>query len=193
MIIIGDSSALILLAKINKLHFLDDLFTDIFVPESVFYEATKKDSKDSQVLSDYLADKIWTGNIVHKVKNPSAPRDQGEIDCINLCFTIEMDSSIHDEFQILIDDKIGKQLAASYDIACIGTITLLRKAIHKGLWSDYNDIQKAVTIIDESVRKRDGLRIPIKLLKSTLEDAMQDKNISKLTANNKPYSGGMKL
>lgn len=177
MIIVGDTSALILLARINKLHFLDELFTNVFVPESVFHEATKKDSKDSEILSNYLSDKVWTDKIIYKVDNPSAPKDQGEIDCINLCFTIEMDSSIHDEFEVLIDDKMGKQLAKSYDIACIGTITLLRKAIHKGLWSDYNDIQQAITTIEESVLKRDGLRIPLKLLKNTLKDAMQDKNI----------------
>lgn len=190
MIIIGDTSALILLAKINKLKFLDDLFANVFVPESVFLEATEKETKDSQILSDYLSSKVWTENIVEKVKNPSAPKDQGEIDCINLCFTIEMDDTIHDEFQVLIDDKIGKQLAQSYDIACIGTITLLRKAIHKGFWADYDDIQKSITIIEESVLKRDGLRVPLKLLRNTLEDAMQDKNITKLTPDNN--LGGMK-
>ena len=60
------------------------------------------------------------------------------------------------------------------------------------MWSDYDDIQKAIAIIEESVLKRDGLRVPLKLLRYTLKDAMQDKNISKSTPNKYPYSGGMK-
>jgi predicted nucleic acid-binding protein len=149
----------------------------VYIPKTVYEEALAKDSEDNEILEKYLKDKVWIGEIIAKIQNPKYPRNQGEYDCINLCYTLEMNENILDDFQILIDDREGKKLAEMEDIPCIGTITLLRKAIHKGIWRDYEDIQKAIEIIEKSVNSKNGLRIPVKLLRENLNNAIKDKKI----------------
>lgn len=55
MILIADSSALIALSVAESLHFLDQLFGAVWVPQAVFDECTFEGKPQSLELRHYLA------------------------------------------------------------------------------------------------------------------------------------------
>ncbi|MDF3821820.1 DUF3368 domain-containing protein [Leptospira sp. 96542] len=135
MIIIADSSPLISLAIIHKLHLLKDIFQEIIVPNSVFEEIIKSERKYSSQLDE------WSKPFVKKCNNIEAfnayriSLGKGESEAIVL--SKENRNSI-----LLLDDKKARKVAKYENLKVIGTIGILISAKEKGLISEINSSLK---------------------------------------------------
>ena len=58
MLIVADSSPLISFAIIDKLDILPKIFTDIYIPKTVYDEIIMWDKPHSKKLEDFAADRI---------------------------------------------------------------------------------------------------------------------------------------
>jgi len=61
-VIVGDSSALIALAVVDKLELLEKLYDTLYVPQAVYDEVTQIDRPQSDKLKTFLQSKV---KIVH--------------------------------------------------------------------------------------------------------------------------------
>lgn len=192
MIVIGDSSALICLAKVNQLELLDKLYKEVFVPQKVYDEVSRNINKDCAIiLESYLSTKIWKDEIVEEIKNPSKNgKDDGEYACINLWLTIETHEEIEDAYQLLVDDRGAKKLALNEEISCIGSIGIMRMAIRKGLWNSHREITSAMDHLENEV-ENSNFRLPINKLREELVKAMEIKGIKEEVAQS--HNRGMSL
>ncbi len=118
MIIVSDSSPLISLAILRKLHLLEHFFSDIWIPKAVYDEIAQKGKPYSEEL------KRFSRNRVKEVQNALAVRllldelDIGEAEALVLA----LENNIAD---ILIDEYRGRKIATSRGLSVIGTVGVL--------------------------------------------------------------------
>jgi len=104
MIIVSDSSPLMALSVIGKLHLLQKRFGKVTIPEAVRTEIAV-DGRDKKGTDDILkADWIKTESVQNLLLAKSLEKDidYGESEAIALA--VEMNADI-----ILLDDKLGKK------------------------------------------------------------------------------------
>jgi predicted nucleic acid-binding protein len=158
MIIISDSSPLISLATIEKLNLLDKLFTEIFVPCSVYEEVIRENKPYSNEIKEFL-----NGRIKH-VKNRVAVEvllsdiGKGESEAIILAIEEKSD-------YLLIDDLKARKLAKINGLEIIGTMGILLKGKKEGL------IKEIKPFIDELLKN--DIRIGDKIIEMTLKAAQE--------------------
>ena len=154
MIIIADSSPLISLAIINKLHLLNDIFHEIIVPFSVYEEIAQTEKKFSSTLQQ------WTKPFIKKCNNIEAfnayrlSLGKGESEAIVL-------SKEFKDCILLLDDKKARKVAKLENQKVIGTIGILISAKDKGLISE---IKSSLMLLEEQ---------DIHLSKALIEKALE--------------------
>lgn len=145
-IIISDTSCLIALSNINKLHILRDLYTEVIITKEVAEE-----------YGDQLPD--WF--LVAEVKNIQTQSDlenrldKGEAGSIALALEIENST-------LIIDEVKGRKIAQSLNIEIVGTIGVILLANKKGLINDV--IGTLLTLVNK------GFRLSDKLLEKIIEN-----------------------
>ena len=138
-IIISDTSCLIALSKIERLHLLKDLYSEIIITNDVYLEFGGSlpewiiiaDVKDKQIQKD-LEERL----------------DKGEASSIALALEI-------DDSMLIIDEIKGRRIAQSFDIDIIGTIGIILLADKKGLISDV--IGTILRLVNKGFRLSDKL------------------------------------
>ncbi len=118
-IIISDSTALIILAKTDKLFLLSNLFAKIYIPEAVFDEVNFKNDivKDRLNQTKFIeVKKITDRTIFDKISAYNI--DKGEIEAITLA--IELNENL------LIDERKGRIVAKENGVLIIGLLGILR-------------------------------------------------------------------
>jgi len=129
--VVSNSTPLIALSKINKLHIIEEFFGSIIIPEAVFNEVGK-DKKERAGKHEVLNSK-WIK--IKKVSNHLVVEfllknlDHGEAEAITLAKEINADL-------VLIDDKDGRKEAKSVGIPVTGTVGLLLR-YYKGDWMGF--------------------------------------------------------
>lgn len=125
-LLVADTSPLISLIVIDKLHVLFDIFQTVVLPVSVWDELVKHPG-----IQKYESGLTALQKCITPLKNPlHIPAvDKGEADAISLY--MEMSADV-----LLIDDKKGRQFAEQNQVNCIGTLGLLIAAKDKNLVSD---------------------------------------------------------
>ncbi len=145
--IIGDSSALIALAIIDKLELLDKIFGKVYVPKAVYEELCSNKKAQSQKLEIFLKDRVIDINLTLKYVGLG----QGELEAIALYE--EMNAKF-----LLIDDKRAKNFAKLNNINTIGSLGVLILAKElgflKSIKSDINKLQKSKIYISPSLIKK---------------------------------------
>ena len=115
--IIGDSSAIITLAIVNKLELLEKLYNNFYVPQAVYDEVTKVDKPYNDRLKNFLKTKVKRVNL----KLNKSSLGLGELEAIALYK--ELNANV-----LLIDDNHAKKFAISNNIKVIGSLGILIKA-----------------------------------------------------------------
>ena len=125
-----DSSALIVLARLDLLHVLPDLFSTVLLPEAVREEVLSGKSSAPDI--PRLLDAISAGQItVHS--SDAATRDDpglsglgsGERDAILLAFEAEADTTV-------LDDRTARRQALRLGLHVVGTLGVLALARDEG-------------------------------------------------------------
>jgi len=132
---ICNASPLIFLTKINRLHLLDDLFTEVYVPNSAWHEATHKPDDVSKTLNSMKSSGIFN---VFTVKNTAAVSamigrlHKGEVEVIIGAGEIGISN-------VILDDGYARSKAKQMGLAVTGTLGILIAAIKKGIISDVDN------------------------------------------------------
>ncbi len=123
--IVSNTTPLITLLKIDKLHILKDLYGEIFIPQEVFNEIEAGKNKPYYT---NLSKIDWIN--IEKIQNPKSfsyflDLDQGEAEAIILATEIEADL-------ILLDETLGRFHAKHTGLKVTGTMGVLMKAKQLG-------------------------------------------------------------
>lgn len=116
-IVVSDSSALIVLSKINAFYLLENLFEKIHIAKSVLDEASQKEGVKLLInLFDVKTPKC------HPIK--SINLDRGELDSIFLAVELKL--------PLLIDEKKGRKVAMTNGVEIFGTLGVVLKNYQNG-------------------------------------------------------------
>ncbi|MCH6199420.1 DUF3368 domain-containing protein [Aquiflexum sp. LQ15W] len=130
---IVDTGVLISLGLINKIHLLELIFGDYFIPEAVWNELSSYENPDfdKRILSS-LKSHIFP---ISTKNHLSLIMDYGESEAVILVGELNADF-------LLIDDFKARKIAESLGITCIGSIGIILKAKEKGLVEELSPIFK---------------------------------------------------
>lgn len=121
MEVIINSSPLISLAILNKLHLLNDLFDQVFIAKSVFNEVTVIEKPFSERLKSFSTDLIIKAENRIAVNILSKEIDPGEAETIIIALEKKLPC-------IILDDYKARKYAQLNGLKVIGTIGVLIKA-----------------------------------------------------------------
>jgi len=151
-IVISDSTALILFAKSDILHFLSNLFEKIYIPEAVHDELSFKDDvvkyridKFEKILVKPVSDLV----LLKKVTKLNI--DKGEIEAITLALELDL--------LLIIDEKKGRKIALNQGLKIVGVLGILIENYRQ------NFISYEETHFYFKLLKSNGLRISDELEK----------------------------
>jgi predicted nucleic acid-binding protein len=154
MLIVSDSSPLISLAILRRLHVLEQIFDEIWIPKAVYDEIAEKNKPHSEEL------RLFSENRIKEVQDVLAVRlllnelDIGEAEAVVLA----LENNVAD---ILIDEYRGRRIAEAQGLSAIGTVGVLLQAKKKGL------LKAVQPELDELMRNH--RRISEKLYKKAIE------------------------
>ena len=120
--IVGDSSALIALAIMDRLDLLETLFSQVYVPQAVYDEVIVGDKAQSTKLKAFLAGKVI------RVQSNVYQMGLGEGELEAIALYRELGAEL-----LLIDDKRAKSFARLNDVKVIGSLGVLILAKEQGL------------------------------------------------------------
>jgi predicted nucleic acid-binding protein len=158
MIVVSDSTILIGLVKIGKLHLLKEIFSKIFVPEEVFKEVVErgKGKPGSKVIKEAawievkpVKDKIQVSFLLGSL-------EKGEAEVLVLGRELEADL-------ILLDEEKARKSAVIAGFEIMGLLGLFILAKNLGL------IYEVRPLVDELMIKK--FRISDKIIEKTLKKA----------------------
>lgn len=157
MIIVSDTSPIINLAMIGRLDLLPALFGKVVIPQKVFEEITINGAEMPG--SEEVRGAEWV--IVKTCVNTTlviALRlqvDAGEAEAIVLAMELKTDL-------LLIDEKLGRQVAKGFDLPIIGLLGVLKLAKQHGLISEIKPV------LDQLIQQA-GFRIARELYLAVLQ------------------------
>ena len=124
MIVVSDTSPLVVLSKIEQLFVLPGLFETVLIPREVAeeLEAGNESISGGRVTIDELP---WIR--VVDVANPLTTSELGKGEAAALALARELGA------KVLIDEKIGRNVAARMGLFYTGTVGVLEQAAAKGL------------------------------------------------------------
>lgn len=129
MLVVSDTSPLSNLAIIGRLALLREQFAEVWMPPAVARELTALDAPSAQAA---LAEAVRTGWLKEMPLPASAPfpaglrgLDAGETEALRLALSITAAA-------VLMDEKEGRQCAASLGIRTIGVLGILITAKQSG-------------------------------------------------------------
>ena len=156
MRIVSNSSPLIALAKVEKLHILD---YDIVIPKAVFNETTEPEKEYKNDLYEWGNDKVVEVENRKAVEYLELIVGKGEAETIVLSEELNADA-------VLIDDLKARKIARLRGLKVIGTIGVLLDAKERGR------IHEVKPLLDELMKNK--IRISKELYNHALELANEN-------------------
>ena len=145
MIVVSDSTTLIILSDLDKLIYLQNIFTTIFIPPKVYEEISFK--KDF-VLPGYI--KVIKPKESEQLKELKMLLDDGESEAIVL--------ALEKGLPLIIDEKKGRRIAKNLSLDILGLLGVIYLNIKK----DFISIDEARNFLDNA--KTNKYRISSKLI-----------------------------
>lgn len=132
-IVISNASPLISLCKIDLLHILKELWSEIIIPDAVYREAVEDGYGKPGANIIAVACKSWIKVLSVKNRNEvealNAVLDEGESEVIALGQELKSDI-------ILMDNREPRLFAKTVNLKVIGTIGIVNMGWQKGLIKD---------------------------------------------------------
>ncbi len=122
-VVVADTGPLIALAKLQLLSLLTSIFSYVYVPEQVVFEATRQcERDDAQAILLFISrHSVRLENTENNwVVSLRLHLDEGEIQAIYHAKELSCG--------VLMDEKRGRKIASQYDIPVIGVIGILIEA-----------------------------------------------------------------
>ena len=137
MTVVADTGPLIALAKIDRLGLLQHLASEVIVPAAVHRELLAKIGVESARLDAAFAAFIhveMNPTLTIEVETATRKLSQGEQYAIALAI-------LHKE-SLVIDDRLGRQVALTLGLSVIGTAGVLIQAKNAGLISEVRSLMQ---------------------------------------------------
>lgn len=150
MIVVSDSTTLIILSDLHKLIYLTNLFDKIILPNAVFKEINYKKTPvlpDGFEVVDCVKDELF--------ETLCQLLDSGESEAIALAKERNL--------PLVIDEKKGRKIAKNMELKIIGLLGVLYLNIKKGFLSQ----EQAEEFLQQA--KENGYRISQKLIDEMFE------------------------
>lgn len=154
MRIVVDSSPLIAFAILNQLDLLPRIFSEIYIPQTVYDEVSAWSKPHSQKLRKFSKEKLQTVQNQIAVQLLRKDVDLGEAEAIVLALEKRIEN-------ILIDHHKGRKIAQAQGLYPIGSIGVLLQAKKVGF------IQEVKPSLDKLIANK--IRIGKNLYKRALE------------------------
>ncbi len=164
MIVVSNSSPLIALAKIGKLHILKDLFGEIIIPKAVWYEVVVKGKGKPGAEEVERAEWIKVREVedILSVEILKGEIEIGEAEAIVLAKELNADL-------LIMDESIPRVIAESIGLRVVGSLAILYIAKKRGLIDeDFDEIVKEL--------KAKGVRFSDDVIER-LKQKWKDKNL----------------
>ena len=150
MIVVSDSTTLIILGDLDKLVYLKNLFATIYIPQKVYEEISfKKDFK----LPEFI--KIVKPKKTSQLQELKMLLDDGESEAIAL--------AIEKQLPLVIDEKKGRKIAKNLSLDILGLLGVIYFNIKK----DFISVVEAKVFLDEA--KANHYRISSKLIEEMFD------------------------
>lgn len=127
----ADSSCLIGLAQIDLFRLLKELFSEVYIPDSVYDEVAIQG--EGEAGSDDTESAVKDGWIIKKTINDEIAVNalttilgKGEAEVIILCKELELDCA-------LIDERTAKNMAELMNVNTMGVLGFIDLAIERGI------------------------------------------------------------
>lgn len=150
MLVVCDSTTLIVLHKRERFDLLENLFHEVVIPKGVFNEINYKGEIN---LPDFI--KIQTVTQDGELENLRLLLDIGESEAIKLA----KDRTL----PLIIDEKKGRKIASNMGVKIIGLLGV----IYLNIKREYLSRNEAKTLFEEIAK--DGFRIKDKLVSDMFE------------------------
>lgn len=136
-LVVADTGPVIALAKIGQLVILQQLFSEVTLPDAVWRESQVKDSEDARVTAQAVDDGwIKVVSVSRNKRFPLALHD-GEVEALELACQ-------QDNVLLILDDQLARREAARLGLSFIGTVRVLDLAEQKGLIRSARDSIEAM-------------------------------------------------
>ena len=148
MIVVSDSTPLISLMKADCLHILNELYSEILIPEGVYSESTSNNKyyeeseiiKTSSFIRVVTVDEPKAVDVLQRISG----LDRGESEAI--IFADDNKADI-----LLVDEAAGRKVARSMGLHIQGTIGVLLEAYDNRILNK-TKIEKAIALLKENHR-----------------------------------------
>ena len=162
MIVVSDTSPITNLAAINQLHLLQQLYDCITIPPAVYDEMVKVDqlvpgAVEVQTLSWIQTQAVADAQQIVAIQSSQENIDLGETEAIVLALELKADL-------LLMDERRGRALAASYGLNVTGLLGVLLQAKR-------NSLIPAVKPVMEQLIKQVDFRVSHQLYATILQFA----------------------
>lgn len=137
MKVISNSSPLIILHNCGQLGILQQLFSQVLIPETVYQEVVHNTKNRQQSEAVAHCAFIQVHPIPTQPFSFSHKLDRGETEAIILASTLKAD-------YLLLDDKRAQKEVKLQGITFIPTFAVLLKAAQKGIISDFDAVLAAL-------------------------------------------------
>ncbi|MBI2449833.1 DUF3368 domain-containing protein [Candidatus Pacearchaeota archaeon] len=146
-----DSSSLIILAKLNRLDLLSNLYTEILITQGIYQETVEEgiaiNAPDAKLIEKAMQNKkIRIIELIPKhskfseeLRNIYSQLGIGESDAISLALQEKQKT-------IIMDEKFGRQVCKLYKIRPIGTLRVILEAYKNNIIKEqeFKDIIKGM-------------------------------------------------
>jgi predicted nucleic acid-binding protein len=151
--VVVDAGPLIALSVINRLDLLQQLFSEVIVPRTVYREVVEQgpDLPGATALASATWIRIRSPQGEASIEPLLLGLDRGELDALLLAREIDSD-------WIIIDERLGRRVANALHLPIKGTIGILLAAAHAGLLTRSEALADAQLLTDR------GIRISIRVL-----------------------------
>ncbi len=150
MVVVSDSTTLIILNDLNKLDYLKNLFSKVYIPQKVYEEISYK---KEFLLPSFM--EVIAINESEQLNELKMLLDDGESEAISL--------ALEKKLPLIIDEKKVRKIALNLNIQILGLLGVLYLNIKKEYISK-DEVKKFLKIA-----KNMGYRISQKLIDDILE------------------------
>jgi predicted nucleic acid-binding protein len=126
--VVTNTSPLILLAKIERLDLLGQLYETVLVPSSVYDEIRIRSGRETEQVQTLIqSNMLHLRRAIADMVN-SLPVDLGRGERETIALAIETDADL-----VVVDDQEGRRIARNRGLRVTGTIGILIEARERGL------------------------------------------------------------
>lgn len=128
MNVVCDTSALLLLAKIDQLELLTALYDTVLVPKSVLNEIESKLDKAAMAIRERVRNQAFEIREANPQALMDIPADLGSGEREAIALALETHAQL-----VILDDEQGRRIARGQSLAVTGTIGVIIEARERGM------------------------------------------------------------